>query len=345
MGFGHVARVEAILDAWSEAGGRAVLLGRGVTGSFASRMSANGVEVRDLTPAAAPFSGPPEAVPPARDDDLRDTLTCLREVDAYAVLTDGYAFDRAYLTQLARETTLVSIDDLAAFPHPARVVVNSAVDFPVERYEVAEQTRLLVGSEYIPLRREIRSAIAAVGAEPAGDARIVVTLGAADFGELTRPVTERLLRHLAPDWRVKVVCGPAMSATERDALGEMAERDPRVELCVDVRAMAELVAGARFVISAAGSTTWELLALGLPVVGFAVAENQRPIAEATARRGAVAVPGYRPTAEAVVDLSVDVLQDPARQSELARRGRDLVDGKGVWRIIEAIAEAVAATTG
>src|SRR5690606_27987104 len=46
-GFGHVTRVGALLDAWTEAGGQACLVGRGVTGSIRTRLEAYGIELID----------------------------------------------------------------------------------------------------------------------------------------------------------------------------------------------------------------------------------------------------------------------------------------------------------
>lgn len=343
IGFGHVARVEAILDAWAELGGRAVLLGRGVTGSFAARMAGSGVEVRPLYLPQGDTGETPEAIQPAGRADVDATLRAAADLGACAVLTDGYAFGRDYLAALAEAYPLASIDDLAAFDHPAHIVINSAVDFPTERYEIAPAARLLVGNDFIPLRREIRAAIAGAALPDAagGEAvnRVVLTFGAADFGALTRPVCAGLLRALDASWRVTVVCGPAMESHEREGLESIAAADERVDLRVDVRSMADLVAGATLVVSAAGSTTWELLALGRAVVGFAVAENQRPIAEATHRRGAVAVPGFKPRAEEITTLALEVLGDASRRRSLAQKGRALVDGLGVWRIADAILDA------
>ena len=170
--------------------------------------------------------------------------------------------------------------DLAAFDHPAAVVVNTAVDFDASRYALQPSATLLVGHPYIPLRRDIREAIPSVVPDPADSHRIVLTFGAADFSGLSLPVAEGLVHGVAQERRgqpytVDVICGPAVPNSRRNALEAFARCHETVRLHTDVERMAEVVLGARLVVSAAGSTTWELLALGIPVLSVAVSENQR----------------------------------------------------------------------
>ena len=58
------------------------------------------------------------------------------------MLTDGYAYDQRFLARLSEGAFVVAIDDLAAFAHPAAVVVNTAVDFEADRYSVGPETTL-----------------------------------------------------------------------------------------------------------------------------------------------------------------------------------------------------------
>jgi spore coat polysaccharide biosynthesis protein SpsF len=351
LGFGHVARVEAILDAWTELGGRALLRGRGVQGGFRARIEAAGVALVDVLPLDPPHPGPPETFPAAGLDDAEATLDLAREEHACALLCDGYAFGPEYLARLADTLPLLYVDDLAAAPLPADVVLNSAVDFDPSRYALDSTATLLVGAAYIPLRAELRRAIAAPtlaapAAAPSAPARVVLTFGAADFGGLSLPVARALLdataRREGPV-AIEVIVGPAAPEAARAELLTLAAAEANLRVATDVVSMAEAVAGATCVVTAAGSTTWELLALGVPVVAAAVAENQRHIAEATRRRGVVAPldPAAPSLAEALAAAALGLLDDPARRAALGRAGRALVDGKGVWRIIDALLDAVA----
>ena len=98
-----------------------------------------------------------------------------------------------------------------------------------------------------------------------------------------------------------MICGPLCPQSAVLPFIMKAERHTSVRLYTDVERMADVVMGARLVISAAGSTTWELLSLGIPVLSVPVSENQRLVAEAAGRRGAVVDAGYSASADAIVE--------------------------------------------
>jgi len=91
-------------------------------------------------------------------------------------------------------------------------------------------------------------------------------------------------------------------------------------------------------VSTASSTTYELLALGTPLVSIPVADNQEPIAAALHRRDAATVlhrgDGKSAFRNAISEYAHDI--------ELRRRrrkgGRKLVDGGGTNRLAAAVTE-------
>lgn len=98
-----------------------------------------------------------------------------------------------------------------------------------------------------------------------------------------------------------------------------------------------LAAGADLVISAGGTSTWELLCLGVPSALIWVADNQRQGYDAIVSRGLAAGLG------AVADLPGDaeatlkgLLTSPSARAGLAARGFDLIDGRGRERVADAL---------
>jgi RimJ/RimL family protein N-acetyltransferase len=100
-------------------------------------------------------------------------------------------------------------------------------------------------------------------------------------------------------------------------------------------AMAELLAGATVVVSAAGTTAWELACLGRPALLVTVAENQGPVAAGLARAG-VAVdlgPLEGLSADRLLAAVTDLLDDQPRRDAMGARGTALVDGSGARRVV------------
>ncbi|WP_146155839.1 cytidylyltransferase domain-containing protein [Enhygromyxa salina] len=316
-GFGHVTRVGALLDAWVELGGHATLVGRGVVGAVRERLLASGVELVDGGDA---------------DFDAR-----IDQADALCV--DGYAFGRADQERWQARRALLAIDDLAAHEQLADLVVNQILDFPPERYATAAWTRLLIGHPYVLLRREFRRA----GADAGGpSARVVVTFGGTDPAGLSAPFVEALLAQLEPSSQIVLIVGRGVDADARAQLEALAAANERLELRVDVREMAALLASATLCVSAAGTTVWEAMASGVPVVCVAVADNQRPVIAGIERRAAGVSLGWHQEldlARAARRIRA-LLADPAGLAELGARGRATVDGRGVYRVIDALLDVI-----
>jgi spore coat polysaccharide biosynthesis protein SpsF len=315
IGHGHVNRIGALLDAWAELGGRAALVGQGIGGAMRERLLGEGVAVID-----------------GGDDEFESRI---EGADALAV--DGYAFGREHQLRWQARRPLLAIDDLAAHEHVADVVVNQILEFDSSRYQTAAHTRLLIGHPYVLLRREFRRAPAAA---PSPEQRVIVSFGGTDPANLTVPLVEALLDRLDCRVRLDVIVGRGMSAIARarlDALGS-----DRLAVHVDVREMAALLLGASLCVSAAGTTVFEAMACSVPVAIVGVADNQRPVIEGVERRAAGVALGWHTSFEPRVaaDAIATLLDDPARLAELAGKGRATVDGRGVYRVLDALLDAV-----
>jgi spore coat polysaccharide biosynthesis predicted glycosyltransferase SpsG len=247
------------------------------------------------------------------DADDRSWLTDVQPGDR--VVFDGYPFLANGITGDARQrgATVAAVDDHDGGDVEADVVVNpNAVD--PARYVRATAALCgpgyaLVRSEFLPYRRQ-RGEHART---------LVVTLGGSDAGGLTEPLLGALDTH-RPFEHVVLVAGPA--APEPPAR-------PRLEVVRDPSDVAATFDRADAAISAAGSTTWELLCLGVPSVLIEVAPNQRLVALTAARHGAAFV------AATIADVvrAVDDLTDVRTRSTVSGRALATVDGLGARRVV------------
>ncbi|WP_433251712.1 PseG/SpsG family protein [Streptosporangium sp. CA-135522] len=101
-----------------------------------------------------------------------------------------------------------------------------------------------------------------------------------------------------------------------------------------------LIAAADLVVTAAGSSTWELLYLGKAAALVWVADNQRPAYEEVVSRGLAIGLGHLGTVTAAGDLAGARLREPLASArlrgELGARGPALVDGEGRARVADAL---------
>jgi UDP-2,4-diacetamido-2,4,6-trideoxy-beta-L-altropyranose hydrolase len=263
---------------------------------------------------------------------------------AWLVL-DGYHFDSAYQRLVKERETgrrLLAIDDTAHLDrYYADIVLNQNLHAHSLHYSHAPYTRLLLGTRYALLRREFWAWRGHRREVPAVAKKVLVTMGGSDPDNVTLKVVQALVRIDIPDLEAVVVIGP--SNPHREALRRAAESSPSpVSLVENVENMPELMAWADMAVSAGGTTVWELLFLGVPTLALPIADNQRESMRVLTEWGFVEGPDQDPDeigAEANYPISIKMQRlalDEDRRTLLARRGRQLVDGRGVLRVAEVL---------
>jgi spore coat polysaccharide biosynthesis predicted glycosyltransferase SpsG/ribosomal protein S18 acetylase RimI-like enzyme len=197
---------------------------------------------------------------------------------------------------------------------------------------------LLRGSRYTPLRRRVIDA--RTGDDLAGKdgvakvARaVLVVMGGTDPIGLA-PAAVALLALTGLELEVTVI-----------AVGENAERaraaaqGSRLSLRVlaPVDDLAALMSRQDLVVSAAGTSVWELCCIGVPAAVVWTVDNQREGYNRVVEAGAAVGLGGPDLGsdDGVADLLKAALTDSRRRLALVLAGRQVVDGLGAWRVVRA----------
>jgi len=322
LGYGHVARLGALLEAWAAAGGSAVLAGAGLGGRLRQRFAETIAIV---------------------DEPLAPGALLERFPQAAAVALDGYHFGPETERALRARKPLLVFDDLGERTPEGDLILNQNLGASADAYPDAPG-KVLAGASYTLFRNELR--VARNRERSAGARRVLCAFGGSDPLTLSGSVARRLLEEL-PDTRVAVVVGPAFSPAQRAELQRLAGIHAALELVEDPPSMAEVFASASAAVLGAGSSAWDALCLGVPCVLVAVADNQRPVLAGAVQAGAalgVGVAGSG-TPGLVLDAIARLLDDAALAAELSERGRRLFDGRGCFRVIDALLDAIERRTG
>lgn len=324
IGAGHVMRCLALSQAWKERGGDTVFLGRCEAPALRERLAREGF--RHL-PVAGAHPDPA---------DLAATLAAVRDTGASWVILDGYGFDPGFQRGIKESGARVLVlDDYRHLPeYHADLVLNQSIGAEAFDYGLGQGGQALLGCRYVLLRSEFLNA-GQSGKRPAdAPLRVLVTLGGADAGNVTGMVLEALASLSPRDFLVRAVAGPANPNVAR--LKEQAAGLGDFVTIVEGADMPAEMAGADFAVTAAGSTCWELLYLGVPLACLVLADNQAGIAAGLGRAGAALSLGR---AEAISGREVAarvelLLRDAARRAAMSRAGQGLVDGRGARRVVE-----------
>lgn len=331
-GTGHVMRMVAIAQAWRALGGMVVLAAFELVPHARDRMRAAGAEIAPLGARAGTAA------------DAAETVRLATALGASWIAADGYAFDRAYFATLGQSgVRVLALDDHGhALDAPCDILLRPGAVVPTAGGVGSAARVVLAGPRYALLREEVASAVSRNDSLPPTRAtRWLVAFGGTDPGNLSTRLWDAL-DLVGPGVHTRIVIGGGHP--HRAALLDRARR-PRsgaasVDVQVDVVDIATEMAGADLAISAAGGTSLELAALGVPSVLIVAADNQRAQADALAHAGAALVPDCRGSdLRTLVDVAADLAEDAGRRREMARRGRELVDGRGAKRVATRLAAA------
>jgi spore coat polysaccharide biosynthesis predicted glycosyltransferase SpsG len=256
----------------------------------------------------------------------------LSDSTADAVFTDAYPADTNYQRAVQSQVPLVVLQDDAGHAICADILINSNVYATELNYEFVGKPPIThFGPDYLLIRSDVRRAAAkdpVVRNEPK---RIVVTMGGSDVTNYT-PSVVRTLSGLPVT--VEVIVGPGYGDTR--SIERAVKTTPGTfEIVSDPPNLPERFRRADVAVTATGTTTYELLAVGTPVVGIPQVENQVPIAESLATSDTILT--VDPDSPNALSSAVErVLHDRELRTELCARGRELVDCRGHERVSEAI---------
>ncbi|MGE5396031.1 MAG: UDP-2,4-diacetamido-2,4,6-trideoxy-beta-L-altropyranose hydrolase [Chitinophagales bacterium] len=326
IGSGHLMRCLALGQAWRDNGGQVV---------FITSCNSNQKELL----LQEKFEVIEVAKPHPDSGDLALTTQVLSSCPGAWLVLDGYNFDPSY--QLAIKNTghrLMITDDMAHLNHYyADVILNQNIYALDLNYPCESKTRLLMGIKYVLLRQQFRRWKDWQREVPDKAAKILVTLGGGDSKNVTESVLKAIKFMELPPVQIKVIIGG--NNPHYDDLRMISQEFPvDIVLIRDAQNMPELMAWADLAITAAGSTAWEMAFMGLPSLVIILADNQRWIAEALEKKNVAVNLGHfeNLAPDVMVNKLKWLMADVEERQRMSNSARTMIDGKGVYRVLDAL---------
>ena len=316
----------ALAEAWKDAGHDVRFVAARMPIEIEKRLRGDGFEVERLNVVTGTL------------EDAAYTASAAQRFLAGRIFLDGYQFGAEFQASLKNAMLSVAMmDDFGHATHySADLVINQSVMAEERLYRNrASSTRLLLGTDYVLLRREFRRA-GCTRVHPPAAKRLLITMGGSDPDN----VTTRVLRALnAPGvtFDVIVLAGPANPHI--DALNHFAATLPfPTKVLCNIMEMGNLLTWADMAVVAGGTTCYEAAMVSLPCLVLILAENQAAIVEKLGQLGAFINLGWHHAiaSEALTEQVLSVAGSQRARRKLASRARRLVDGHGCQRVISAI---------
>ena len=274
------------------------------------------------------------------ESDVQDVIRLYQQREMDVAVIDHYRADVEYQQLLYRSgVRWLQFDWSARQPLWADWVLNASPAAEESAYlslKQRDQTRLLLGPAYAPIRREFRQWRPHVRLRDQV-CKILLAFGGGD----DRGATVFCLEAIKPlDPAIeRVVLVSSVNPRLSDVVDWVGRNNSsNVTLLVDEQEIARYMASADLAIIAGGVTTFETAAMGLPSLIVQLADNQSPNANAWERAGvAIAVGSFGSLRSSVLKYHVsELIKDSEQRNSMANAGRALVDCLGAHRVARAL---------
>ena len=329
MGTGHLMRCLALAQAWKDTGGRVTFITACQNKNLLQRLKEADFDLHALV---HPHPHPGDW------DYTKDILAA--HPNAWIVL-DGYHFDEVYQQQIKEVGHRLLLIDSGAHlkRYYADIVLNPYLHAEQLCYSCEPYTHLLLGTRYVPLRREFLAWKDWKREIPKVARRVLVTLGGSDPANTTLKVLQALQQIEIAGLEAIVIIG---ASSPHSNMLETTAKQSRIllHLIHDVANMVELMTKANLAITAGGTTTWEMCFTGLPMLVIVTADNQRENVRAMHQAGIAENLGWHKNVDKnniAGQLGAMMDSQELRQS-MSRTQRGMVDGLGSERILSKMRE-------
>ncbi len=260
------------------------------------------------------------------------------------ILVDSYYATNAYLAGLRPYGRVYLMDDMAeeAFDVTGVINYNAFADSGVyERLYAGRDTRLWIGSSYVPVREEFLDRQYSVGERVEN---VLITTGGGDSENIAYRILETLQGY-APKGDTEV-CYHLIVGQYNPHYGEMRELEKThdgIRIHHDVADMSGLMLQCDLAVTAGGTTVYELAALGVPFLCFSYAGNQEALTEYIGRKGIAGFCGaYHREPERVLARMGELFGEYCDNRELRVRAhireKEMIDGLGAKRLAKVLWE-------
>lgn len=225
---------------------------------------------------------------------------------------------------------VIYIDDLNMLQSfDIDILVNYAVG--AEKLNYRGKAIKLLGSSFTPLRAQFLNTSYRHPKHVIKN--VMITIGAADEFNYTEYILKKMLQSF-PALNYKVVLG--MANRNKDKIINVF-KGQNVEFYTNVENMASLMQENDAAISAGGSTIYELCACSIPVVAVITADNQKKFISAMNKKTALEYVDFtNGPHDEVINKFKKLYNNYDYRKKLSDDMNSLVDGKGVYRIVQAI---------
>jgi UDP-2,4-diacetamido-2,4,6-trideoxy-beta-L-altropyranose hydrolase len=328
IGTGHVMRCLTLADYWKEENGIALFLMAESASALNERIATKGWDSVQI------------GAPPGSREDALETAHQARVAGIDLIVADGYSFGTEWQeTIIASGCKLLLFDDFGHTKHyVAHLVLNQNLHAREELYQSrAAWTRLLLGNRYLLLGRQFLSWATWQRTCPPIAKKVLITFGGSDPQNITSFVIRAFEEVQETDYELRIVVGGSnANASEVESLAGRCRHS--CEVLHDVKDMATHMGWADWAVMGGGTTCWEAAFMQLPAIAISCAHQEDLLLDTLSSHGLLRKLGN--IKDCTIPALTLALGEMTRARDvreaMGKRGRELVDGGGAARVIDAL---------
>lgn len=280
------------------------------------------------------------------DQETDILIELIKKESINKLLIDSYYVTPNYMERLHKHTTICYIDDLNSFHYSCSYLFNYSIynkKFNYESEYCNSDTTLLLGCKYAPLRSDFRD-IKKKQIKSRPDNILLLTGGTDHYHFALHFLDYLLNKNLKNNNQLEnitfdIVCG--CYNDKYDEICSLAELNRNIRVHKSLSDLDIYMKKADIVISAGGTTLYELCACGTPTIAYVLADNQIDNVNGFRDKGLMLSIGDIRKNFQYSDLFSTIeklLTDYDLRKNLSQKMQNVVDGKGAERIAKILFE-------
>ena len=271
--------------------------------------------------------------------DMEGELDVLSEnldgAEVEAILVDSYQVTEKYLEAVHNKKKVMYLDDFGDKKYSVDKLLCYAVYYESKNLRKkygGEQ--LLLGCKYAPLRNEFKNLKKKKTSESIK--KILLLSGGTDKHNSLGIILQNL--SCLDSVNVDVVCG--MMNSKYDDLKKRFADNKSLVIHKSIGNIIDYMLDADLVVSAGGTTLYELCACGTPTISYSIADNQLENVRCFDAKGLIKYAGdvrYDDIGSRIMEY-IAYYNDETYRKEISREMQELVDGYGAERIARTLME-------
>ncbi len=256
--------------------------------------------------------------------------------DVSVVIIDSYLANAELYKKVSEVVEFpVYLDDNKKIDYPKGFVINGSIYAEELNYPKTKDVIYLLGSSYIPLRKEFWS----VGEKEIKDKieSIMIAFGGDDMRGMT-PIVLSFLNEYYPACKKNVIVGNAFQNKNVRKIESLKNETTVILRSPEINELKEIMLESDVAVSAGGQMLYEFARVGVPTTGICVTDNQERNLRGWQRNGFIEYIGrYNGNnLRNRLKRAMENLADASVRKNKCAIGNKFVDGKGNLRAAEII---------